>query len=349
MSVFNKTMREGVFIISLDLELHWGVFRTVSQESPYMRNIIGTPLAIERILQVLKEHKMSATWAAVGLLFADSREMIEEFAPEVKPVYKKGNHNPYLLQTGSNEVEDPIHFAPSIIRKIMLVPDQEIATHTFSHFLSREDNVTINAFLSDIESAIKISEAYGLRIRSIVFPKNRLIKEFIDVLPLLGINVYRGAEKGWMYNKICSIQDPKSSKIRAVVNKFGRLVDTYLPVTGSNTWSMEELKAETGIAVNVPASRFLRPYNPALKYLEWVKLRRIKGQIEYAARTGRMFHLRWHPHNFGSNLDQNITLLTRILDCYEECSRKYKMKSMTMGAFADSILKTRCGCSIQSN
>lgn len=334
-------MKVGVFIISLDLELHWGVFRTVTYESPYMRNINNTPLAIERILQVLKEYKMSATWAVVGLLLADSHDMIEAFAPDVKPVYEKRNHNPYLLQIGRNEAEDPLHYAPSIIRKILSVSNQEIATHTFSHFLSREDGVTINAFLSDIESAIRISEVYGIRIRSIVFPKNRLIKEFIDVLPQLGINAFRGAEKGWMYNKICSIQDPKPSKIRGVFNKFGRFLDTYLPITSSNTWCFDELKAEKGEAVNVAASRFLRPYNPALKCLEWAKFRRIKGQIEYAARTGRMFHLRWHPHNFGSNLDQNIDLLTRILDCYKKCNMKYNMKSMTIGAFADLILKIK--------
>jgi len=342
-------MREGVFIISLDLELHWGVFRTVTPESPYMRNFINTPSAIERILQVLKEHRMSTTWAVVGLLMADSPEMIEQFAPAFKPVYINRNHNPYLLQIGRNEAEDPLHYAPSMIRKIILVPDQEIATHTYSHFFSREDCVTINAFVSDIESAIKISEVYGVRIRSIAFPKNRLIREFIDVLPQLGINVFRGAEKGWMYNKICSIHDPKPSKIRGMLNKFGRLVDTYFPITGSNTWSMEELKAEPGKAVNVPASRFLRPYNPALKYLEWAKFRSIKSQIVYAARTGRMFHLSWHPHNFGSNPDQNIALLTRILDCYKECSLKYNMKSMTMGAFADSILESKCDCSLQAN
>lgn len=337
-------MKEGVFIISLDLELHWGVFRNVTSESPYMRNINGTPLAIERILQVLEEHKISTTWAVVGMLFADSHEMIKEFAPDVKPGYNKSNHNPYLLQIGRNEGEDPLHYAPSLIRKIQLVSNQEIATHTFSHFLSREDDVSINAFLSDIESAIKISEVYGLRIRSIVFPKNRLIKEFIDVLPQMGINVFRGAEKGWMYNKICSIHDPKPSKIRGMLNKFGRLADTYFPITGSNTWSIEELKAAPGKAVNVPASRFLRPYNPALKYLEWAKFRRIKSQIEYAARNGRMVHLRWHPHNFGYNLDQNICLLKRVLDCYERCRLKYNMKSMTMGEFGDSIIRTGCDC-----
>jgi len=332
-------MREGVLIISLDFELHWGVFRTVTLDSPYMRNINNTPLAIERILQVLKENKISGTWAVVGLLFAESRDMIEKFAPDVKPVYENYKHNPYLLQIGRNEVEDPLHYASSLIKKILLVPEQEIATHSFSHFLSREDGVTINAFLADIESAVKIAEVHGLKIRSIVFPKNRLIKEFIDVMPQMGINVFRGAEKGWMYNKICSIHDPKPSKIRAMLNKFGRLVDTYLPISGSNTWSMDELKAEPGKAINIPASRFLRPFNPALKCLEWAKFRRIKSQIEYAARTGRMFHLRWHPHNFGTNLDQNIILLTRILDCYEKCRLKYNMQSMTMSAFADSIVK----------
>jgi len=332
-------MREGVLIISLDFELHWGVFRTVSADSPYMKNIHNTPLVIQKILQVFRERKISATWAVVGLLFAESRAMIEKFSPATKPVYKNVEHNPYLLHTGTSEIDDPVHFASSLIKRIQLVPEQEIATHTFSHFLNREDGATIKAFQSDLESAIKIAKEYGIRIRSIVFPKNRLIKEFIDVLPQMGINVFRGAEKGWMYNTICSIYDKKPIKIRALLGKIGRWVDTYLPITGSNTWGMDELWTEPGQAVNIPASRFLRPYNPTLKYLEWAKCRRIRSQIEYAARRGRMVHLRWHPHNFGTNLGQNIILLTRILDCYEKCRLKYNMKSMTMSTFADSIVK----------
>jgi hypothetical protein len=340
-------MREGTLIISLDFELHWGVFRTVAAGSHYMRNIYNTPQVVQSILQIFSERKVSATWAVVGLLFAASRSMIEEFSPDVKPEYEYPEYNPYQLSIGKDEIEDPLHYAPSLIKKIQLVPDQEIATHTFSHFLSREDNVTINAFISDMESAIKISEVSGIRIRCIVFPKNRLIKEFIDLLPQLGINVYRGAEKGWMYNKVCSLHDKKPLRISELLNKFGRLLDTYFPITGSNTWGIDELIVEPGKAVNIPASRFLRPYNPALKYLEWVKCRRIKSQIEYAARNGRMVHLRWHPHNFGSNIDRNIMLLNEVLDCYEKCRQKYNMKSMTMSAFADSILKTACDRPLQ--
>lgn len=301
----------------------------------------NTPLVAEKILEAFSKRNISATWAVVGMLFAESREMIEQFAPVTKPIYESVKHNPYLLKIGINEIDDPVHFAPSIIKKIQSVPNQEIATHTFSHFISRENGATLNAFLSDIDSANRIANMYGIRIRSIVFPKNRLIKEYIDALPEMGINVYRGAEKGWMYNKISNLHDKKPIRIKELFNKIGRLIDTYLPITGSNTWGKEELIVEAGKAINVPASHFIRPYNPMLKYLEWAKRIRIRSQIEYAARTGRMIHLRWHPHNFGANLDENIILLNGILDWFEKCRLKYNMKSMTMSAFADSLTGTK--------
>lgn len=330
-------MDNGALIISLDFELHWGVFRTVTPDSPYMINIYNSPVVIDKILEIFKRRNISATWAVVGMLFAESREMIEKFTPATKPSYEKSEHNPYLLKIGMNEIEDPIHFAPSIIKKIQSVPNQEIATHTFSHFISRENGATISAFLSDIDSALRIAQMYGIGIRSIVFPKNRLIREYLEVLPETGINVYRGAEKGWMYNKICSIHDRKPMRIRELLNKIGRLADTYLPITGSNTWGMEELLVQPGKATNVPASHFIRPYNPVLKYIEWVKFIRVRSQIEFAARNGRMVHIRWYPHNFGANLDKNIIMLNEILDCFEKCRLRYNMKSMTMSDFADSL------------
>lgn len=326
--------RPGTFLISLDFELHWGVFPSVNENSPYMQNLLHTPEAIIRMLELFEERNISATWAVVGLLFAESPAMIKEFEPSVKPAYNNPGENPYLLPIGLNESDDPIHFAGSLIRKILTVPHQEIATHTFSHFFCRAAEATVEAFLSDIESARKIAELYGIKINSIVFPKNQLIKEFIDVLPQKGINIFRGAEKGWMYTGIKTFQESKLSKSRQYLNKLGRLLDTYFPLSGSNTWSTHELKVGEGQPINVPASRFVRPYSPGLKCLENLKYNRIANQIEHAAKSGKMVHLRWHPHNFGSHTDENINLLEKILDFFEYCRSEYGMRSMTMHEFA---------------
>lgn len=327
-------MRPGTLLISLDFELHWGVFHSVTESSPYMQNLLNTPEAIIRMLELFENRNISATWAIVGLLFAESPAMIKEFEPKVKPAYMNPCENPYLLKLGLNESDDPIHFAGSLIRKIITVPGQEIATHTFSHFFCRADGATVEAFLSDIESARKIAELYGIEINSIVFPKNQLIKEFIDVLPQQDINVFRGAEKGWMYTGIKDFHESKLSKSRRYLNKLGRFLDTYFPISGSSTWSTLELEVQRGQPINVPASRFVRPYSPRLKYLETLKYKRIADQIEHAAKSGKMVHLRWHPHNFGSHTDKNMELLSKILDSFEYCRSKYGMRSMTMQEYA---------------
>ena len=69
---------------------------------------------------------------------------------------------------------------------------------------------------------------------------------------------------------------------------------------------------------NVAASCFLRPYAPALERLEPLRLRRIASALDQAAKTNRIFHLWWHPHNFGAHLDENIAFLRKILERFSE-------------------------------
>jgi len=52
-----------------------------------------------------------------------------------------------------------------------------------------------------------------------------------------------------------------------------------------------------------------------------------------------MVHLRWHPHNFGSDIDKNIRLIEKIIDCFEYCKRKYNMKCMTVAEYS-AIIKS---------
>ena len=63
--------RPGTLLISLDFELHWGVFQSVNESSPYMQNLLHTPEAIIRMLEVFEKRNIAVTWAVVGLLFAE--------------------------------------------------------------------------------------------------------------------------------------------------------------------------------------------------------------------------------------------------------------------------------------
>jgi hypothetical protein len=65
--------------------------------------------------------------------------------------------------------------------------------------------------------------------------------------------------------------------------------------------------------INIPASRFLRPWSKRLAFLEGLRLSRIKNELTAAAKNQAAYHLWWHPHNFGVNLDKNLEFLERIL------------------------------------
>ena len=56
--------------------------------------------------------------------------------------------------------------------------------------------------------------------------------------------------------------------------------------------------------IDVPASRFLRPVRGA--WYESFQLDRIAGQMTAAAKSNKLFHLWWHPHNFGADPEPNL-------------------------------------------
>jgi hypothetical protein len=114
------------------------------------------------------------------------------------------------------------------------------------------------------------------------------------------------------------------------------LADSYLPLVGSH----DQEPALVGGMVDVPASRFLRPVSKNAT-LERLRLWRITSAMEAAARRRRLFHLWWHPHNFGVDLQENLAFLRNVLDHFRILQDRYGMRSMTMAAVADEVLNAR--------
>jgi hypothetical protein len=85
---------------------------------------------------------------------------------------------------------------------------------------------------------------------------------------------------------------------------------------------------------NIPASRFLRPYSKTLAPLDGLRLRRIRRDLRSAAEKGRIYHLWWHPHNFGVNLDENLAFLESALQSFDELRSRRGMESLNMAECA---------------
>ncbi|MGC3873529.1 polysaccharide deacetylase family protein [Halomonas sp. GXIMD04776] len=314
--------RRGNFLISLDFELYWGV-RDKREIEEYRENILGVWEAIPKILDLLEKYDVHATWATVGLLFAKDKNDALQFSPVNKPSYLDKKLSPYSYLEESSNLEGAIHFAPDLIHRIAACEGQEIATHTYSHYYCLENGQSPEEFEEDIASAVKIAKHHNFTIKSLVFPRNQSNEDYLELLPKLGITSYRGTEESWIY-KANNNQESKKRSRRAA-----RLLDSYFNLSGHNTYKISHEEASK-LPINISASRFLRPVNRKLWFLESLRLKRIKKSMKHAALNGEIFHLWFHPHNFGVNLDKNIDFLESVLLYYSELKSSYGMRSLNM-------------------
>lgn len=315
----------GRLVISLDFELHWGVRDRLSTAS-YGANLRGVWDVVPRMLELFEQRGIRATWATVGFLMAQDRDELLEHAPRIRPRYVNPRLDPYseLVRLGRDERDDPYHFASSLVGAIIAAPGQELATHTFSHFYAMEPNVALDALSADLEAALALAARRGVAITSIVFPRNQVSRAALRVCRELGLTAFRGTEAA-------RYQAPRAGSHASRRVRAARMVDTYVPLGAHHVARPSLVEG----MVNVPASRFLRPWRGAVAVLEPLRLARILTAMSSAARSGAVFHLWWHPHNFGVHQDENLRVLDCVLRHYDRLNETYDYRSATMRDVAD--------------
>ncbi len=317
----------GVFVISLDFELYWGMRDVISVEG-YAAHLDGTPNAVEEMLELFKKYDTHVTWATMGFLFCKDVEEVKKYYPTKLPNYKDDEINLYSYME-QNPIKTEYHFAPKSIDLITSYPNQELATHTFSHYYCLEEGQDEAAFHADLISCKKIAEVKDIKLTSLVFPRNQYNESYLGVIEKAGITNYRGNERGWIYE--AASEEAKKTPLKRAL----RIFDSYVNLSGFHTYKFEEIAKQR--PYNIPASRFLRPYSAKLSFLDGFRLKRITDAMTHAAQNGELFHLWWHPHNFGVNTKENIIFLTKILKHYKLLEQRFGMKSLTMHEVSQSL------------
>ena len=320
----------GILIISLDFELIWGIRDFVKQDKA--ENILVTRQVVPRLLKLFSEFGIHATWATVGFLFFETRDELFASLPSKLPAYSNSALSPYenlRVEVGADEEQDLFHFAPSLIRQIIDTPHQELATHTFSHYYCLEDGQTPGDFESDLRSALHAAKKYGREIKCIIFPRNQYNDLYLDVCKANGILAYRGNENLWFR------QSSKRRMHRHWSRRIMRVADAYINISGSNSYS---IPMEANRPINLPSSRYLRPYSKKISSFEHLRLRRITSSMSEAARLGQIFHLWWHPEDFSKHIDENFNFLRSILEHYAELRDTLGMRSRTMEEVALQVI-----------
>ncbi len=323
----------GHLVLSLDFELFWGVFDARSLES-YKENLENVKQVIPRLLKLCDTYNAKLSFATVGMLFAQSKEELLEASPELKPTYTNNAFNPYNYISNLDNLakDDPYHYAHSLLQLISENSNHEIGSHTYSHFYCNEKGQDSSQFEEDLKANINIAKRNNVAIKSFVFPRNQINEDYLEICKAHGIICYRGIENHWIYNThdTITLESPRCRIIR--------LMDSYFNVTGHHTYDVLEINKGRNM-IKIPSSKFLRPYSKPLRFLEKLKLRRIKNSMSSAAKERKVYHLWWHPHNFGKNIEENFKGLEEILKHYQSLNTKFNYKSVTMKSLAEDVQK----------
>lgn len=309
----------GTFIISLDFELLWGLAGwTQKQIEMYKPHVEGSLLALKRIIEVLARYDMKCTVAFVGGMNCRSTKELNNVAPKLHPHYSNSLFSSYesLIPNIDNLYPSNLFFCKDVITELSQNHNVELASHTYSHYCCLEEGQSSREFEADICVAVNEAKNSDISFKTIIFPRNQVSTHYLNICSEYGLTHYRGNLENFLYR---SEHTPKKYSLRRML----RLLDTYVNLSGYNTYMYPK---KEGKMINVPGSRFFRPFSSNLAILEPLKVKRVLDSIEYAAKHSQIYHLWWHPHNFGLHTEKNINQLEKICECYQAMHRQYGME-----------------------
>src|SRR5262249_60189351 len=146
---------------------------------------------------LLAERNIGRTWATVGLLFFAPNTAMLAALPARKPRYTNARISSYhyLDEVGPDEERDHYYYGLSLIKRILDHPAQEIGTHTFSHFYCLEEGGDVEAFRADLEAARAAAASLGVKLASIVFPRNQVDPAHLSVCREYGFRGLPGHQR----------------------------------------------------------------------------------------------------------------------------------------------------------
>lgn len=317
----------GTLTISLDFELLWGIFDKVGTryKPDYFSN---TRRIIPEMLDLFGRKEIQVTWATVGMLFAENEEEWKQYSPSFLPSYREKKYSAYHWAK-VNGIRPEVHFAPELIQKILETPHQELGSHSFAHYYTLMRGQSPEQFREDLQASQKIAQdKFDVSLRSLVFPRNHINELYLKICQEEGFDFVRGNPKNWFWQET---QHEDQSK------KWFRSADCFFPVGSRTSYPFEEINWIREEPIILPASRILRPHSKGNSLFNSVRLTRILNEMEKAAQLGEVYHLWWHPHNFGNNPEACMAELKKILDHFSRLKEKYGMLSQNMGYLGERV------------
>lgn len=318
--------KRGVFVISLDFELFWGV-ADIADYSLWKEKIDKVYEIVPKTLALFEKYGIHATWATVAGIMTDGPSELYRYFPEKIPEQTRGIIDKFHFNEDNNRIPDFMLFGRRLVDLINSSDGQEIGTHTFTHYYCDKEDSNPKDFSYELVTASQImkNKGYG-ECRSVVFPRNQVSSRFVSAMPD-NIKIYRGTIPGYI-----DVLKKKKKKAGTII----WYLDHYLPLQNS-TYNLDDIGE--GIKYNVKLSRLFKAYKGKYAFAEKVKVWRYKREMHFAAKKGRVYHICWHPHNFSTDTDKNFEQLEELLKAYHKMKEKYGMVSANMNECMEMVTK----------
>jgi len=310
----------ATFTLSLDLELLWGTLDLFGPERFRRACEMERGLVIDRLLAMLEEHEIPATWCIVGHLFLDHcQPQGGQVHPEiVRPRHRWARGDWFRHDPCSTEAQAPLFYGRSLVERILAcrVP-QEIGLHSFSHVIFSDAGCSRETAASEIGASLSAARGLGFTPRTFAFPRNGI--GHLDVLAEHGIGCFRGPAPRWY---------ERWERPRGLV-RAARLVSVLTAATPP----VVKPQPGPGSLWNIPASMLYFPNHGLRRHVPVARRvrRAIKG-LDAAAQQGKVFHLWFHPTNLANDPDAMFGGLDAIFTHARALRRQGKLTIAPMAA-----------------
>lgn len=272
----------GYFIFSLDTELGTGYF-DLDEDRQRLFSADGSRERenISRILELLEEYQITATWAVVGHIFYEHCEECE-----ICPILEwKGKYHSY---EEAYKTRHPLWYGADVIDMLLNQKmKHEIAFHGYSHktfnSMSREEAEV------EIQEFIRVASRKGIVAKSIVFPRNKV--GHLDLFQKYGFECYRSEESL-----------PLLTRNKYIVGRIAKNLDHILGISTPPIYELKDFAAEN--MANLTATQHVFGFSRSTDLLldKWgfpnLRVRRITRAIRKAASQKKVAHIWVHPEEF---------------------------------------------------
>ncbi len=323
-------LERGVFTLSLDFELIWGTVDHGGPERFRRACEIEREAVVERLLALLAEFDVSATWCIVGHLFLASCAPTEGVRhPEiVRPSHAWVTGDWFAHDPCGSEHSDPTFYGASLVEKICACPvPQEIGCHSFSHVIFGDDGCSHETAASELAECVRLANDRGIQLGAFAFPRNSV--GHLDVLHEFGFTSYRGPEPVWW----------ERPRVPRALKRLGHLADVLTARQPPVVVPHETLDG----LWNVPGSMLLFPMHGLRRYIPaWLRVSRAAKGLERASRERKVFHLWFHPTNLADETERMFgglrSILERVVDLRERQQLVVLPMTSLVAASTDNLL-----------